>query len=100
MSDILSMRTFKFSAPQCKECDILVIAGEHSGDEQASRMITSALKKNPNLRVCAFGGENLEKAGAQLLFDMTRFSVVGIFEVIKNYGFFKPCKGKIFPQNV
>ncbi|MBP3357724.1 MAG: lipid-A-disaccharide synthase [Opitutales bacterium] len=89
MSDILSTRTFKFSAPQREECDVLVIAGEHSGDEQASRMIASALKKNPDLRVCAFGGENLAKAGAQLLFDMTSFSVVGIFEVIKNYGFFK-----------
>ena len=89
MSDILSMRTFNFSAPQCGECDVLVIAGEHSGDEQASRMIESALKKNPDLRVCAFGGEKLAQAGAQLLFDMTSFSVVGFFEVVKNYGFFK-----------
>lgn len=89
MSDILSMRSFNFSAPQDGKCDVLVIAGEHSGDEQASRMISSALKKNPDLHVCAFGGEMLAKVGAQLLFDMTSFSVVGFFEVVKNYGFFK-----------
>ena len=89
MSSVLTTRTFNFSAPKNSECDILVIAGEHSGDEQAARMIASALKKNPDLRVCAFGGEQLAKVGAQLLFDMTSFSVVGFVEVVKNYSFFK-----------
>ena len=89
MSSVLTTRAFNFSPPKNSECDVLVIAGEHSGDEQASRMIASALKKNPDLRVCAFGGEQLAKVGAQLLFDMTSFSVVGFVEVVKNYGFFK-----------
>ena len=89
MSSVLTTRTFNFLAPKNSECDILVIAGEHSGDEQAARMIASALKKNPDLRVCAFGGEQLAKVGAQLLFDMTSFSVVGFVEVVKNYSFFK-----------
>ena len=89
MSSVLTTRTFNFSAPKNSKCDILVIAGEHSGDEQAARMIASALKKNPDLRVCAFGGEQLAKVGAQLLFDMTSFSVVGFVEVVKNYSFFK-----------
>ena len=52
-------------------------------------MVSDALKLNPNLKICAFGGEKLSECGAQLLFDMTSFSVVGLVEVLKNYGFFK-----------
>lgn len=68
---------------------MLVIAGEHSGDEQAARMVSGALAENPGLRVCAFGGEKLAACGAQQIFDMTSFSVVGLVEVLKNYGFFR-----------
>lgn len=89
MEDVLSMRSFAFAAPEKGACDVLVIAGEHSGDEQAERMIASALAEKPDLKVCAFGGQALRRAGAQLFFDMTSFSVVGLFEVLKNYGFFK-----------
>ncbi len=80
---------FHFAPPKDGGCDLLIIAGEHSGDEQAARMLKSALAINPNLKVCAFGGKHLEAAGAQLLYDMTAFSVVGLFEVLKHYSFFK-----------
>ena len=69
--------------------DILVIAGEHSGDLHAARMITQAREQNPGLSVCALGGVEMQKAGATVLFDLTEHSVVGLFEVLKNYGFFK-----------
>ncbi|MBC2593021.1 lipid-A-disaccharide synthase [Ruficoccus amylovorans] len=69
--------------------DLLIIAGEHSGDQHAARLLREARAAQPSLGVCAIGGEELEKAGAQLLFDLTQHSVVGLFEVLKNYGFFK-----------
>ncbi|WOO40575.1 lipid-A-disaccharide synthase [Rubellicoccus peritrichatus] len=69
--------------------DLLVVAGEHSGDAHAARMVRQAKAKNPGLAVCALGGDELKDAGAELLFDLTEHSVVGLFEVLKNYGFFK-----------
>jgi lipid-A-disaccharide synthase len=39
--------------------------------------------------VAALGGPRLKEAGADLLFDLTRHAVVGIFEVLRNYSFFK-----------
>lgn len=87
--DVLKMRSFDFPPPKGGGCDLLVIAGEHSGDEQAARMVSGALAEKPGLRVCAFGGDKLASCGAQPLFDMTSFSVVGLVEVLKNYGFFK-----------
>lgn len=80
---------FDFPPPEDGKCDVLIIAGEHSGDEQAARMLEGALERNPDLRVCALGGRALKRRGAQLLYDMTRHSVVGLVEVAKNYSHFK-----------
>jgi lipid-A-disaccharide synthase len=69
--------------------DLLIIAGEHSGDEHAARVVGEMRAKNPDLKICALGGPELEEAGAQLLHDMTATSVVGFVEVLKHYSFFK-----------
>lgn len=69
--------------------DLLIIAGEHSGDEHAARLVKDLLSKHPNLKIYAIGGRLLEEAGAVLLFDLIQHSVVGLFEVIKHYPFFK-----------
>ncbi len=69
--------------------DLLIIAGEHSGDEHAARIIKGMLLRDPKLKIAALGGPRMEEAGAQLLYEMTSFSVVGLWEVLKNYGFFK-----------
>jgi lipid-A-disaccharide synthase len=69
--------------------DLLVVAGEHSGDEHAARMVAELRAKQPGLAVCALGGKHLAAAGAQLLHDLTASSVVGLVEVLKNYSFFK-----------
>ena len=69
--------------------DLLVIAGEASGDEHAARLLRDVRDARPDLKVAAIGGPELEAAGAHLLFDLTRHAVVGLFEVLANYGFFK-----------
>ncbi|MEY4489611.1 MAG: hypothetical protein RIQ79_2119, partial [Verrucomicrobiota bacterium] len=58
---------FRFSPPAGGGVDLLVVAGEHSGDEHAARMVAELRAKQPGLRVCALGGKHLEAAGAQLL---------------------------------
>lgn len=69
--------------------DLLILAGEHSGDEHAAGLLKELLLLRPELSVCALGGKKLQAAGAELLWDMTESSVVGFFEVLKNYPFFK-----------
>jgi len=80
---------FPLPPPLGGAVDLLVVAGEHSGDEHAARMLTSLLIRRPGLRVAALGGPRLEAAGAQLLFDRTSLSVVGLGEVVRNVGFFR-----------
>jgi len=84
-----------FAPPTGGRVDLLVIAGEHSGDEQAARMVRELLGRNPQLRIAAFGGPELAAAGAQLLCDLTASSVVGIVEVLRNYPFFRGLYARI-----
>lgn len=88
--------SFRLPPPEDDACDLLIIAGEHSGDEQAARMMRKVIDKNPDLRVCALGGKALKRSGVQLLFDMTKFSVVGLVEVLKNYSYFKKLLEEVF----
>ena len=69
--------------------DVLVIAGEHSGDEHAARMVARLLGAEPGRKIAAVGGERLRGAGAHLLHDLTSSSVVGLVEVLRHYGYFR-----------
>jgi len=85
-----------FERPRAGSVDILFLAGEHSGDQHAAKAIKELLVKNPSLKIAAFGGPHMQAAGAQLLFDMTGFSAVGIVEVLAAYPFYR----KLFARMV
>ena len=80
---------FHFPSPAHGRVDLLIVAGEHSGDQHAASMLRGALARRPDLHVAALGGPELAAAGAQLLHDLTASSVVGIVEVLKHYSFFR-----------
>jgi lipid-A-disaccharide synthase len=81
--------SLRLPAPAGGAADLLVIAGEHSGDEHAARMVAGLLALSPGTRVAALGGPRLAAAGAQLLYDRTAMSVVGLGEVARNLSFFR-----------
>jgi len=76
-------------APRAGGVDVLFVAGEHSGDQHAALVARDILAEKPTWTLAAVGGAALERAGAQLLFDLTRYSVVGLVEVLRHYRFFK-----------
>jgi lipid-A-disaccharide synthase len=80
---------FRLPAPQGGATDLLVIAGEHSGDEHAARLVSGLLARRPGVRIAALGGPRLAAAGAQLLYDRTSVSVVGLGEVLRNLSYFR-----------
>lgn len=86
---------FRLPPPQGGRVDLLVIAGEHSGDEHAARAIRELREREPGLAIAAVGGPALESAGAQLLFDLTASSVVGLVEVLKNLSLFRMLLAEI-----
>ncbi len=80
---------FRLPPPRGGATDLLVVAGEHSGDEHAARLVAGLLGRRPALRVAALGGPRLAAAGAQLLYDRTKVSVVGLGEVVRNLSYFR-----------
>lgn len=69
--------------------DLLLIAGEHSGDQHAALAVRALRTRRPDLKIAALGGPAIERAGARLLHDMTATSVVGLVEVLTNLSEFK-----------
>ena len=67
----------------------MFIAGEASGDSNAAAVIQCLHAQNPQLHVFGTGGPKMRAAGMELLFDLTEHAVVGLVEVLKNYGKFK-----------
>jgi lipid-A-disaccharide synthase len=86
---LTALLPFRLPPPVAGRVDLLVVAGEHSGDEHAARLVREVRARHPELTVAALGGPQLAAAGAQLLHDLTASSVVGLVEVLRNYPFFK-----------
>jgi lipid-A-disaccharide synthase len=75
-------------APATGSVDLLIVAAEHSGDENAARMLRELLQRQPGLKVCALGGPRLAAAGAQLLRDLTAGSTMG-FAVLSKLSYYR-----------
>ncbi len=65
--------------------DIAIVAGEVSGDIQAARLIKELRMIRPELKVWGMGGPRMREQGAELLFDITQWALIGFWEVLKNY---------------
>ena len=68
---------------------IMFIAGEASGDAHAAEVIKCLRVQAPEIQVFGAGGPNMKAAGMELLLDLTEHAVVGLVEVLKNYGKFR-----------
>jgi lipid-A-disaccharide synthase len=61
----------------------MISCGEASGDLYAGALATELLRRSPEARIFGFGGPRLQRAGAELLGDFTRFSVTGLTEALR-----------------
>lgn len=63
--------------------EVLVVAGEASGDLHGGRLITELRRRVPGLAVFGLGGDEMRAAGLEALAHSAEISVVGITEVLK-----------------
>ena len=68
---------------------LMFIAGEASGDAHAAELIKALRAQDPEVRIFGAGGLKMQAAGMELLLDLTEHAVVGLVEVLKNYGKFR-----------
>jgi lipid-A-disaccharide synthase len=62
---------------------ILLSAGEASGDMYAARLAT-ALKARTNARIFGMGGDQMRAAGVEVITDYSEVSVLGITEILRH----------------
>jgi lipid-A-disaccharide synthase len=73
------------------EKSFMLIAGEASGDTLGAELV-KALRAEPggeHFQLFGAGGPKMSAAGVELAFDLSAHAVVGIWEVLKNYGKFR-----------
>lgn len=64
---------------------ILVSAGELSGDIHGGNLIKELKNLIPEVKISAIGGDNMNAAGAELLYHIKDTSFMGFSEIIKHF---------------
>ena len=82
--------------------DIMVLAGEPSGDVHAANLVNALSAAMPNLRLSGMGGQLMAEAGVDLLHDIGDISIVGFAGIPRIYPKLRKIKkdllGKIADQ--
>jgi lipid-A-disaccharide synthase len=65
---------------------IMIVAGEASGDLHGGNLVRAMHKIDPELRFYGVGGRNLKETGVELVADAAQMAVVGLTEVASKLG--------------
>ncbi len=64
--------------------EIMVVAGEASGDAHAAELILALRRRRPELRFFGCGGDDMAAAGCELLVHNRELAVMGLVEVVRH----------------
>lgn len=79
--------------------NVVIVAGEASGDAHAARLVDELKKIDDSICFRGMGGDNLRKAGVDVFIDMAEIAVVGFVEVLMKYNLIKAELNKL-KQNI
>ncbi len=66
--------------------NILIIAGEPSGDVRGAELVKELKKSLPEIRLWGFGGDMMKAEGVELIEHVSNLSFMGLMGVLKNLG--------------
>ena len=69
--------------------ELLIVAGESSGDTYGAALISEIKRADPDCRIYGIGGEKMHRTGMEIVHDITEMAVVGFVEVIRNFSKFR-----------
>ena len=75
--------------------NLMVIAGEISGDLHGASLIKELKKLDPEINVFGIGGDKMQTAGMQLSYHINRMAFLGFVEVIKHIPFIKKVQKEL-----
>ncbi|MGC8739872.1 MAG: lipid-A-disaccharide synthase [Candidatus Sumerlaeaceae bacterium] len=74
------------AGPSSQPLKLMFVAGEHSADQHASRLISILKRQVSDLECFGYGGKAMESAGMRLEFDLASgFPIIGITQALYHY---------------
>jgi len=67
----------------------MIVAGEASGDLHGSGLVREMFAQQSDLEIFGIGGDQMSNLGMQLLYHINEMSVVGLWDVLKRFAFFR-----------
>ena len=64
---------------------VLIVSGEASGDHHAAQLVQEVHKIDPDVHFLAMGGEEMRKAGVEIVVDSKPLAVVGAIEILQHF---------------
>jgi lipid-A-disaccharide synthase len=61
---------------------LFLSAGEPSGDLHGANLVRAIRAREPGVRISGFGGDRMADAGAELLYPLTQFALMGLWRVL------------------
>ncbi len=71
--------------PRSDPLQLMLVAGEASGDRYAADLVAELRRRHPDWRYCGMGSVTSREANIEVLADSTRLAVVGLIEVLRHY---------------
>ena len=78
--------------------NVLIIAGEVSGDLHGASLIRELKKLDSSLKIFGIGGDKMQAEGMELIYHIDKMAFLGFVEVIKHLPFIKRVQRNIIDE--
>jgi len=78
--------------------NLMIIAGEISGDLHGASLITEIKKIDPQIDISGIGGDKMRAAGMELSYHLNRMAFLGFLEVVKHIPFIKAVQKNLIEE--
>jgi lipid-A-disaccharide synthase len=75
--------------------NLLIIAGEISGDLHGASLIKELKKLNREINIYGIGGDKMQDAGMQITYHINRMAFLGFVEVVRHIPFIKKVQKRL-----
>ena len=75
--------------------NLMIIAGEISGDLHGASLIKKLKKQDPEINIFGIGGDKMQDVGMQLSYHINRMAFLGFAEVVRHIPFIKKVQKEL-----
>lgn len=78
--------------------NLLIVAGEASGDMHGASLVREIKRKSPGVSISGIGGPKMEAEGMEILFHIRQMAFLGFAEVVRHLPFIKKVQAALIEE--